>query len=445
MQISGQGIPPLFRLSLTAPSLKAMPLHDGDTVTATVLGSNTPGKLNLDINGKLLQVVSTLRLTAGMTLQLRVEKNNDQLLLHLDDKTVQQLTRNQALRQSLPLQEPLKPLFERLQQLASLTAKTATAESATAQGTAPSPGTAPAKAAATPAAHTATPSTTQDNAATSDRQGSAAKTAAAPQADIARTSQGESAQALPRHLQQAVERLLAVLPLIKQISEADGLKQAIASSGLFLESSLLHPQQSSSPDKDVKTALLRLARTIRQSLAIEGGEQHAEVTRSREMLQGLLRQVDAGLARIQLHQLSSITAQQAQGDERQLMTLELELPLLQPQEKGIELLQLKIQRERAKKGSGAEDCWSVTLHLSPADYGDIQAVVSLSSGKISTTFWCQEEHTGKLFRQQLDELQQRLSDQGLEVGRCTAITGTAPESHSPATYAESSGLIDTRA
>lgn len=445
MQISGPGIPPLFRLSLTASSLKAMPLHDGDTVTATVLGSNTSGKLNLDINGKLLQVVSTLRLTAGMTLQLRVEKSNDQLLLHLDDKTVQQLTRNQALRQSLPVQEPLKPLFERLQQLVSQTARTATAkaESAGAEVTTPSPGSVAAKATATPTALTATAPTTHDKAATADRQGGVAKSAASPLANITKASQGESAQALPRQVQQAIERLLAVLPLLKQVSGADGLKQAIASSGLFLESSLLHAQHNNLADKDVKTALLRLARTIRQRLATEGGEQHAEVTRSRDMLQGLLRQIDAGLARIQLHQLSSLTSQQSQGDERQLLTLEL--PLLQPQGKGIELLQLKIQREKAKRGSGAEDCWSVTLHLSPAGYGDIQAVVSLSSGKVSTTFWCQEEQTGKLFRQQLDELQQRLSEQGLEVGRCTAITGSAPESLSPATRTESSGLIDTRA
>ena len=190
---------------------------------------------------------------------------------------------------------------------------------------------------------------------------------------------------MSRSIVQAVERLLAVLPALTQVTGADGLKHAIASSGLFLESALLHPQLAGAADKDVKTALLRLANVIRQNLASEASAQQTDALPTRDTLQSLLRQVESGLARLQLHQLASLGSHQAQGDERQIITLEL--PLLQPQEKTLEMLQLKIQRENNKRRSGVEDCWSVTLHLNPSGYGEINAVVSLTGGKISTTFW----------------------------------------------------------
>lgn len=437
MQISGSGTPPLFRLSLTPQMQKALPLHNGETVTATIQPGKTPGMLNLDINGKLLQVVSTLRLTAGMTLQLRVEKSNDQVLLHLDDKTLRQLTHNQALRQSLPLQEPLKPLFERLQQVVAMTpgnSPTTPAAQAAAQPSVTSPGT----------NATATTPTTQQGQAASEEKGKVASQTrdAAPAPGATKSPQELPPPALPRQVRQAIEKLLAVLPPLKQITEADGLKQAIASSGMFLESSLLQ-RQSNTPDKDVKTALLRLAQIIRQSLSEGESNQHTETIRSRDLLQALLKQVDSGVARVQMNQLHSLATQQAQGEERQFMTLEL--PLLPPQGNNIDVLQLRIQREKSKSRSGAEDCWSVTLHLSPADYGDIHAVVSLTGGKVSTTFWCTNEQTGQLFNQQLDELQRRLSEQGLDIGRFAAITGTAPEGAAQELSTQSSGLIDTQA
>lgn len=427
MQISGSGTPAILRLSASPQTLKTLPLHNGQTVTATVLPGSSQGMLNLDINGKLLQVISNLRLTAGMTLQLRVERDSHQLLLHIDDKTLKQLTHQQALRQNLPLQEPLKPLLERLQQLTSPAGKASPPSPSAAP-----PNATPASAAAQSSATTKTPAEHQARA----RIDTAAETVSAVKAPA------NTDTPPPARVQQAIARLLSVLPALAQITSAEGLKQAIAASGMFLESNLLHPSRETPPDKDVKTALLRLARAIRQSLAEDGAGSRPETARGRDNLQALLRQVDSGLARIQLHQLNSLAGQQSQGDERQLVTLEL--PLLQQQEKNIELLQLKIQRESKSARSGAGDCWSVTLHLSPADYGDIHAVVSLTGGKVSTTFWCQQEETGQLFREQLDALQQRLSEQGLETGRFTAMTGQPPEPTGADDTSWVNGLIDTR-
>jgi len=417
MQISGSGTSPLLNLSVTPQSLKAMPLRNGQTLSATVLHSDTPGKLNLDINGKLLQVTSSLRLTEGMTLQLRVEKNSEQALLHLDDKAVRQLVHSQGLRHSLPLQEPLKPLFERLQQLVQPQG----ARAATLKTPLPSA--------------SSQASTTPDRAQPSAQ----ARTEVPTSGDTPRAT---PAAATPRQVQLAISRLLNILPSIGQISRAPGLQQAIARSGLFLESSLLQGQAASS-DKDVKTALLRLARTIRQNLGDGGDAKPGQGAVGREALQTLLRQVDSGVARLQLHQLNALSSQQTQGDERQLLTLEL--PLWQPQEKNLEFLHLKIQREKGQAGAGAGSCWSVTLHLSPAGFGDIHAVVSLAGGKVSTTFWCEQEQTGELFREELETLQQRLSEQGLEVGRFSALTGSPPADVSASEAIASNTLIDTRA
>lgn len=403
MQISGTGSPPPIQLRLPAQTLQGIVLQDGATVQATVRQSDPSGQLTLEISGKLLQAISTLRLAAGITLQLRVEKATDGIILHLDEPQQQRLMYQQALRQNLPRQESLRPLLQQLVQWQPVTKNTV--------HTAPS-----------------SPATTTTS--------SNSKTDVGTHQPISETAP------LPKSVSQAITRLISVLPTLEKLLQPAGLQQAIARSGLFLETHLLHTARPAELENDVKTVLLRLAQTIRQHLGENRAKSHAQTPKqTQEQLRGLLRQVDAGVARIQLNQLNSLGGR---GESEERLNVTLELPFYNAQSGEMELLQMRIRRQRGKPGSQPGDTWSVTLHLTPEGYGDIRAVVSLNAGKISTTFWCEHEVTAKLFREQLDQLQERLTQQGLEIAQCSSRCGTPPEEMAKSSN-PSDGLIDTRA
>jgi hypothetical protein len=234
-----------------------------------------------------------------------------------------------------------------------------------------------------------------------------------------------------------------LLPRLAQLSSADGLQQAIANSGLFLEQHLLKPPGSVRLEGDVKNLLLRLAQLIRQQLAAQTTQtspgQGKPAAISQEQLLSLLKQSESSLARIQVNQLNSL-ASQARPDERHL---NIELPLYLQADKEAEVIRLQIRREAPRAGTDGP-LWSVRLHLEPAGHGEIDALVSLSGGKIATTFWCSEQATYQMFNRHLDALLERYREQGLEPGQCRAMYGQAPTPERP-NDAPSNSLIDLQA
>ncbi len=400
MQISGPGTPPQLQLRLPAQALQGVVLKDGATLQATVSQSEPSGKLTLEISGKLLQAISSLRLAAGTVLQLRVERSNDGVILHLDEPQRQRLMYQQALRHNLPRQESLRPLLQQLAQWhgsarPATQSQTTTSKPATAEIPTPTAATQP-----------ATPVT--------------------------------------KPIAQAIARLLAILPTLESLMKADGLQQAIARSGLFLENHLLQGARPAQLGGDVKTALLRLAQTIRQQLGeVKPQQQSATATRetTQEGLQNLLRQIESGIARIQLHQLNALSGK---PENEQRLNVTLELPFYQPGSNELDTLQIRIRRDGKNPQDKKSGAWSVTLQFSTEAYGEIHAVVTLSNGKITTTFWCAEEETVTLFREQLHQLQARLKKQGLKDVQCSSRHGTPAEERFGYTN-QANGLIDTRA
>ena len=398
---------PLIRLDVPVRDLAALPLHSGQKVTAIVQSSSSEGNVTLNINGKLLQANSSLQLLQGMSLKLTVELENQQILLRLSPEEQQRLIQQQALRQLLPRQDSLKPLLDNLVKLLPQTEK----------GRSWTPDLASARAAESGAGAGRVPSPT----ATSMEQ-----------------------------VQKLAVQLLRQTATPQSLGETKGLQQAITHSGMFLEQHLAAATTSSfSPDRDVKVLLLRLASLIRQLIASPAGNMptgkgssEAQILRqgSIETLLQLQKQTEAGLARIQVNQLSNATASQ-QGDERPFL---IELPVFNPQQQQTELLQLKIQREKNRRGDKSKDCWSITLQMSPEEYGEIQTIVTLTEKKISVTFWCAEADTSELFRDKLQLLTQRMQEQGLEVSRCSAHQGL-PANPDTGKANDSFTLIDIKA
>lgn len=398
---------PLIRLTAPARALSALPLRSGQEVTAVVQSSESDGSLTLNINGKLLRAVSSLQLLQGMSLKLSVEQENQQLVLRLSPEEQQRLVQQQALRQLLPRQDSLKPLLDNL---AKLLPQTADSKSSTA------------------------------NPANATGAGGDTATGKA-------SSQTGSA---PGEVQKLAVQLLRQGATTQSLGEAKGVQQAISHSGLFLEQQLRAATVGGfSPDRDVKVLLLRLAALLRQAIASPADKPPAKTgadparsmrLNNMESLLQLQKQTEAGLARIQVNQLSQASTPQ-QGEERPLL---IELPVFNLQQQQTELLQLKIQRDKHRSGDGREDCWSVTLKMSPAEYGEIQAIVALSGGKVSVTFWCAETNTRELFREKLELLTQSLQEQGLEVARCSAHQGL-PTADAADRTDDSFTLIDIKA
>lgn len=137
----------------------------------------------------------------------------------------------------------------------------------------------------------------------------------------------------------------------------------------------------------------------------------------------LLRQTEAALARIQLHQLAS----QPREAERGLLEWLLELPVRRGDE--IDLWSMRIAREEhapAEKKPEPPHNWSVQLAFDLPGLGSVQAQVTLSGEQVSTRFWTGNETALPLFQAHLQELHTMLDKVGLEVGELDCVPGPMP-------------------
>src|SRR5471032_990275 len=182
-------------------------------------------------------------------------------------------------------------------------------------------------------------------------------------------------------LQAAVNKLLAGLPDVQQLSTPKGLAQALLGSGLFLETKLLtgqNPTQAPDLKADLLKLIVQLTPTntnlsaiiaantlaqampsfVRSALGMLGQvsakplptsfplpERFLQSQEGEGDLELLLRLAAAAVSRLQSHQLSSLEQTGVTDDGRLLSTWQLEIPMRNMQD--IVPLQVKFQREEA--------------------------------------------------------------------------------------------------
>jgi hypothetical protein len=255
---------------------------------------------------------------------------------------------------------------------------------------------------------------------------------------------------LPQPLVELVRTVVDRLPRRENITTGDSLKQAVAHSGLFMEAKLAQALQqpvtaTTTPPIDFKGGLLSLLLTLLNFT--KGAAQtpppqahvpaqqtqptppHAQVTLNQQMnlqqaLGELLRNVESGLARLQLSQLVS-SAPEDDGKRSWVM----ELPLRNGEQ--IDLIQLRIEKDQGREKSKKAAMWTVTLALSLNGLGPVQARVTLVDKTVSTHFWAEHAQTTEFIHQHLSILQTRYREVGLNVGALNAHHGKAPEPVSP--------------
>ncbi|CAI8953742.1 flagellar hook-length control protein FliK [Pseudomonas sp. LAIL14HWK12:I2] len=276
-------------------------------------------------------------------------------------------------------------------------------------------------------------------------------------------------------LRAAVDKLLANLPDVQQLSTPKGLAQALANSGVFLETKLLTGQNPTLAP-DMKADLLKLiaqltpglpgntnlnaiiaANTlaqalpsfVRNALGMLGQVSAKPVPSSFPLperllqslegegdLEHLLRLAAAAVSRLQSHQLSSLEQTGVTDDGRLLSTWQLEIPMRNLQD--IVPLQVKFQREEAPEKQEANEqrrderepkqqLWRVDLAFDMEPLGPMQIQAQLISGSLSSQLWAERPYTASLIESNLTALRQRLLDSGLNVGDLDCHLGTPPQ------------------
>lgn len=278
---------------------------------------------------------------------------------------------------------------------------------------------------------------------------------------------------LPEPLRGAVERLLAGLPDVRQLSDAKGLAQALQQSGGFLEARLL---QGLPPlPGDFKANLLRL---LGQLLPAEQGSatpgllanlannaaanlasslpafvrnalgalnqngsprlQQADFPLPSRMLQkledendleSLLKLAAAAVARLQTHQLSSLVQSEPLRGGGQLHTWQMEVPMRT--EDSLVPLQVRIQHEDRRESNDPEQpresLWRIDLAFDLDPLGPLQVQATLAPLGLSSQFWAERESTASLMESELGYLRQRLQDAGFTVRELCCNKGRAPQ------------------
>jgi len=275
-------------------------------------------------------------------------------------------------------------------------------------------------------------------------------------------------------LRAAVDKLLAGLPDVQQLSTPKGLAQALANSGLFLEAKLLSGQNPTLAP-DMKGDLLKLiaqltpglpantnlsaiiaANTlaqampnfVRSALGMLGQvsakppptrfplpERLLQSMDGEGDLEHLLRLAAAAVSRLQSHQLSSLEQTGVTDDGRLMSTWQLEIPMRNLQD--IVPLQVKFQREEAPEKDQQNErrderepkqqLWRVDLAFDMEPLGPLQIQAQLIKGSLSSQLWAERPYTASLIESHLAELRQRLLASGLNVGDLDCHLGTPPQ------------------
>ncbi|KQV16954.1 flagellar hook-length control protein FliK [Pseudomonas sp. Root329] len=275
-------------------------------------------------------------------------------------------------------------------------------------------------------------------------------------------------------LRAAVDKLLADLPDVQQLSTPKGLAQALANSGLFLEAKLLSGQNPTLAP-DMKGDLLKLiaqltpglpantnlnaiiaANTLAQAMPnfvrsalgmlgqVSAKPQPTSFPLPERLLQSmdgegdlehLLRLAAAAVSRLQSHQLSSLEQTGVTDDGRLMSTWQLEIPMRNLQD--IVPLQVKFQREEAPEKEQQNErrderepkqqLWRVDLAFDMEPLGPLQIQAQLIKGSLSSQLWAERPYTASLIESNLAELRQRLLASGLNVGDLDCHLGTPPQ------------------
>lgn len=260
----------------------------------------------------------------------------------------------------------------------------------------------------------------------------------------------------------AVRNLFKQIPSVFNLKTAPQVKEHLQNSGLFVENKIkneilsaiqhVHVNKISSSkanlnikpllERDLSVQLHRIADLIRAQLTptkTDNNKTHTptntntnprqqpsrlttnqatlqNITQREEAMQTFLRQIESSLTHMQQTQLQTLNESQA-GRPVWLM----ELPVKDGQ--NIDLFELRIEQDETSQtgDTDAKKIWNVTLSFNLEGLGKIKAHITMQDDLISTQFYSDKAETLNLFQENFDLLRNRLSYNGLNVGKIKCI------------------------
>jgi len=213
----------------------------------------------------------------------------------------------------------------------------------------------------------------------------------------------------------AITTALNTLLAKDELMTADGVKQAVANSGVFLEAKLAHQL---SPQGDMKGQLLALADALQKTSLPKANESGLPPilanTAIADQNQALLAKTEGAIARIVLDQLASLP----QNNEAQA-TWQVSIPFTDGSH--TDNVSLNIKREENHNPAQPQANWSVVLELNPPGFGPLHCKISLVDDKVDTYFWSDAEAGMLQVQNNLDILAQRYTEAGLAVGHLNVV------------------------
>jgi hypothetical protein len=279
-------------------------------------------------------------------------------------------------------------------------------------------------------------------------------------------AQPERLQSLPQPVRAALEQVTAQIPGVEQATRAEGLKQAVARSGLFHEASLAIQATatvgaSTVPAPNLKSVLLSLAARLRAHAAIpratpavarpmdipppRPGAGPTPQARTESGLTGLTRdallevlrtRTESALARLALHQWSAL-----ENPDTGLPRWLLELPLRSQQ--GVDLVHLLLEREAKRDEPDEGPTWRAELALDLPGLGPVHVHVAVTGEHVQTRFWAEDPDTVRRIRTALPVLRDKLEERALRVRDLGCHEGHPPPRNARAP--SRTPLLDDRA
>ncbi len=359
----------------------------GQQLTGTVLTVAQQGTVTLQVNQSTFNARTTLPLIAGQTLTLVVDKIGPEIRLRILDQQLHSSSLVQAIRQQLPRQGSVIMLLMNLHRIARQT----------------------------------------------------------------------GGMRLPGSITQLARQITQGLMEVSGSLSGEIVKQALLNSGHFLEqrlSKLLSELRDGTLERDFKAGLMRLRTALssaleqiraqsgrhekKTSVPSRPGQQtrgpanpnpvSAREAASLKALIELSQQVESALARIQLHQLTSLIEQE--GARSVWM---LELPVRDGET--VQLVRFRIEKEQSRDEQQPDGSFSIVFSVQLQALGGVQARLTLSGSSISVVLQAERDGTVKLARAHLDDLCGRLQQTGLTAESVVCLHGLhleeTPDFHTP--------------
>ncbi len=218
-------------------------------------------------------------------------------------------------------------------------------------------------------------------------------------------------------LAQAVRRLLTAPSDPKQLLQPPRLIQALANSGVLLETKLSRPGNAEI-NNDFKAMLLRTLAAVSVNHSNPAGDNRPQ--------QPLREIVENALARIETQQLATLrddsgrrvlTSDLLLRDADRTTAVEIAIDRSPPANDGKPTIN---PEEQAAHSEAATHRWKVTLNFDLPGMGKLESVINLHAAKVSIDFRTELAQTRSRLTAHLDRLDQRLNSAGIIDSELTA-------------------------